>query len=81
MHGLYFGLFKSRKLKLGSSKFLTSYLCKLNQNLVEDLTQEEVNLASLVSLNYDYLPPLLSACKTKGMMDQKWKWIADSIDG
>ena len=34
----------------------------------------------LVSQNYDYLPSSLSACKTKGMMDQKWKWIADSID-
>ena len=34
----------------------------------------------LVSQNYNYLPPLLSACKTKGMVDQKWKWIADCID-
>ena len=34
----------------------------------------------LVSQNYGYLPSSLSACKTKGMVDQKWKSIADSID-
>ena len=34
----------------------------------------------LVSQNYDYLPSSLSACKTKGMVNQEWKWIADFID-
>ena len=44
-------------------------------------TQEEVNLlVSLVSQNYDFLTSSLSATKTKGMVDQKWKWIADSIN-
>ena len=44
-------------------------------------TQEEVNLlVSLVSQNYDFLASSLSASKTKGMVDQKWKWIADSIN-
>ena len=34
----------------------------------------------LVNQNYDYLLSSLSACKTKDMVDQTWKWIADSID-
>ena len=33
-----------------------------------------------VSQNYEYLPSSLSAYGTKGIVDQKWKWIADSID-
>ena len=44
-------------------------------------TQEEVNfLVSLVSQNHDFLTSSLSASKTKGMVDQKWNWIADSIN-
>ena len=44
-------------------------------------TQEEVNLlVSLVSQNYDFLTSSLSASKTKGKVDQKWKRIADSIN-
>ena len=44
-------------------------------------TQEEVNLlVSLVSQNYDFLTSSLSASKTKRMVDQKWKWIADSVN-
>ena len=44
-------------------------------------TQEQVNLlVSLVSQNHDFLTSSLSASKTKGMVDQKWKWIADSIN-
>ena len=43
-------------------------------------TQEEVNLGSLVNQIHYYLPSLLSSSKVKSMMDQKQKWIADSIN-
>ena len=34
----------------------------------------------LQGLHLCYLPSSLSACKMKCIMDQKWNWIADSID-
>ena len=39
-----------------------------------------MSLGRLVSQIHHYLPSLFSACKMKSMVDQKQKWIADSIN-
>ena len=44
-------------------------------------TRYNVNLPIVCSCqNYDYRAWLLFVCKAKGMLDQKWKWIAVLID-